>query len=273
MSTPRTSALIEHIRQRDGQVGVGLGNAPEEWVVLCRELERELAILRTAFGITPSERVVPEQTPTHGSVLVDSGSTRGRISPVNDEVIQLERELAAMKSLIALAVDCGEACGMDGAYPDAWERMKASVSNVQLPDEAALRELRELRELRQYVLREISEARLRMDIYIVNGSAKQLKFARGQEDALVGVYNRIKELLSAETPAGNHAAGSARAECPREVEDELAAARDVIADLLANAVPAAAYSGDAGMVFVEMTEAEWHGVKDATTRARAFLVK
>ena len=43
VSTPRTSALIEHIRQRDGQVGVGLGNAPEEWVTLCRELERELA--------------------------------------------------------------------------------------------------------------------------------------------------------------------------------------------------------------------------------------
>ena len=37
----------------------------------------------------------------------------------------LERELAAMKALIALAVDCGEACGMDGAYPDAWEQMKA----------------------------------------------------------------------------------------------------------------------------------------------------
>ena len=39
----------------------------------------------------------------------------------------LERELAAMKSLIALAVECGEACGMDGAYPEAWERMKAAV--------------------------------------------------------------------------------------------------------------------------------------------------
>jgi len=43
MKHPRTSALIEHIRQRDGQVGVGLGNAPEEWVVLCRSLEDELA--------------------------------------------------------------------------------------------------------------------------------------------------------------------------------------------------------------------------------------
>ena len=38
MTHPRTSALIEHIRQRDGQVGVGLGNATEEWVTLCREL-------------------------------------------------------------------------------------------------------------------------------------------------------------------------------------------------------------------------------------------
>jgi hypothetical protein len=150
-------------------------------------LERELAILRTAFGITPSERVVPEQTPTFGSVLVDSGSTRGRISPVNDEVIQLERELAAMKSLIALAVDCGEACGMDGAYPEAWEQMKAAAANtVPIPS---------------------------------------------------------------------------------------ADARDVIADLLANAVPVAAESGDAGMVFVEMTEAEWQRVVEATARAKAFLAK
>ncbi len=39
----------------------------------------------------------------------------------------LERELAEMKALIALAVDCGEACGMDGAYPEAWEQMKAAV--------------------------------------------------------------------------------------------------------------------------------------------------
>ena len=39
----------------------------------------------------------------------------------------LERELAEMKSLIGLAVDCGEACGMDGAYPDAWEQMKAAA--------------------------------------------------------------------------------------------------------------------------------------------------
>ena len=41
---------------------------------------------------------------------------------------ELERELAAMKALISLAVDCGEACGMDGAYPDAWEQMKAAVA-------------------------------------------------------------------------------------------------------------------------------------------------
>ena len=146
MNHPRTSALIEHIRKRDGQVGIGLGNAPEEWVKLARELEDELA---------------------------------------------------AMKAIIGLAVDCGEVCGMDGAYPDAREQMKAVAASGPLPAEAALRELR------QYVMREISEARLRMDIYIVHGSTKQLKFTRGQEDALVGVYNRIKELLCAETPSSD----------------------------------------------------------------------
>ena len=55
MNHPRTSALIEHIRQRDGQVGVGLGNAPEEWVKLSRELEDELAALRDAVAQTLRE--------------------------------------------------------------------------------------------------------------------------------------------------------------------------------------------------------------------------
>ena len=55
MNHPRTSALIEHIRQRDGQIGVGLGNAPEEWVKLARELEGELAALRDAVAQTLRE--------------------------------------------------------------------------------------------------------------------------------------------------------------------------------------------------------------------------
>ena len=55
MNHPRTSALIEHIRQRDGQVGIGLGNAPEEWVKLARELEGELAALRDAVAQTLRE--------------------------------------------------------------------------------------------------------------------------------------------------------------------------------------------------------------------------
>ena len=56
MTHPRTSALIEHIRQRDGQVGVGLGNAPKEWVKLCRSLEDELAALRDAVAQTLREK-------------------------------------------------------------------------------------------------------------------------------------------------------------------------------------------------------------------------
>jgi hypothetical protein len=55
MNHPRTSALIEHIRQRDGQVGVVLRNAPEEWVTLCRSLEDELAELRDAVAQTLRE--------------------------------------------------------------------------------------------------------------------------------------------------------------------------------------------------------------------------
>lgn len=41
--TPRTDALLRAILERDGQVGIVLGNAPEEWVKLARLLEEELA--------------------------------------------------------------------------------------------------------------------------------------------------------------------------------------------------------------------------------------
>jgi len=53
---PRTSELIERIRRRDGQVGVNLGNAPEEWVKLARELEGELAEARRRLAIYAAER-------------------------------------------------------------------------------------------------------------------------------------------------------------------------------------------------------------------------
>ena len=39
----------------------------------------------------------------------------------------LERELAAMKALLGLVVACGEACGVDSAYTDAREQMKAAA--------------------------------------------------------------------------------------------------------------------------------------------------
>ena len=132
MNHPRTSALIEHIRQ----VGVGLGNAPEEWVDLARELEDELAALR-------------------------------------DAVAQTLRE------------------------------------NAHLAD--------------------------------------------GENCTLI----RLKRALAMPAPSSIQPAD----------------ARAVIADLIANAVPVAAESGDAGMVFVEMTEAEWQSVVNATDRARAFLAK
>jgi hypothetical protein len=53
---PRTSELIERIRRRDGQVGVNLGNAPEEWVTLARELEGELSEAWRRLAIYAAER-------------------------------------------------------------------------------------------------------------------------------------------------------------------------------------------------------------------------
>ena len=55
------------------------------------------------------------------------------------------------------------------------------------------------------------------------------------------------------------------------LERELADARTVITELLANAVPVAAESGDAGMVYVEMSEVEWQCVVEATARAKAAV--
>jgi hypothetical protein len=64
---------------------------------------------------------------------------------------------------------------------------------------------------------------------------------------------------------------SVKARLCATLERELTESRAVIAELLAKAVPVAAESGDAGMVFVEMSEAEWQRVKDATARAKSFL--
>jgi hypothetical protein len=50
----------------------------------------------------------------------------------------------------------------------------------------------------------------------------------------------------------------------------IAESRAVIAELLAKAVPVAAESGDAGMVYVEMTEAKWQDVVAVILRAKAF---
>jgi len=84
--TPRTQAMLDTL---------GLHCAcSEKPIELCHTLELELAILRAAFGIADDERI-PEQKPTFGSVLVEKGSTRRRIAPIDDEVIRLERELAA----------------------------------------------------------------------------------------------------------------------------------------------------------------------------------
>lgn len=54
--------------------------------------ERELHICRVTLGLQYSD-MIPDQVPQHGSLLVDRGSTRVRVSPVNDEVVRLEQEL------------------------------------------------------------------------------------------------------------------------------------------------------------------------------------
>ncbi len=83
--TPRTKAELETF-YRDGKhycvVRAGLA----------MELETELHTCRIALGIADDEKI-PDQTPKHGSILVDRGSSRARISPTNDENIKLSHEL------------------------------------------------------------------------------------------------------------------------------------------------------------------------------------
>ncbi len=96
VQTPRTDAEIT--RCDSYQL-----NEPDLYHVdadFARQLETELsaavaenARLRVAFGIQPSEKI-PQQEPQHGSILVDHGSTRKRISPVDDEVVRLTDALA-----------------------------------------------------------------------------------------------------------------------------------------------------------------------------------
>lgn len=63
------------------------GRVPDE----TSTAESNLANCRAALGIRDDE-TIPDQKPVHGSIPVDRGSSRCRISPTNDENIRLETE-------------------------------------------------------------------------------------------------------------------------------------------------------------------------------------
>jgi hypothetical protein len=44
-----------------------------------------------------------------------------------DNFGEVAMQCIAESLVLCTALDCGEACGMDGAYPDAWEQMKAAA--------------------------------------------------------------------------------------------------------------------------------------------------
>ena len=69
------------------------------WSDFARSLERECNMLRAAFGIEPDEKI-PEQEHKYGSILIDRGGSRLRISPVTDEMVSLERELNEAKQIM-----------------------------------------------------------------------------------------------------------------------------------------------------------------------------
>jgi hypothetical protein len=62
------------------------------------ELEKEQVILHATLGICDGYKVALDQKPVFGSVLVDKGGSRSRISPTTDEAIKLCQELAAAKA-------------------------------------------------------------------------------------------------------------------------------------------------------------------------------
>lgn len=63
----------------------------------------EATAAKAALGIQDGE-TIPEQPPQYGSILVDSkGGSRRRISPINDEVVRLERELTEATDALTTA--------------------------------------------------------------------------------------------------------------------------------------------------------------------------
>jgi len=65
------------------------------------ETRAELAICRVTLGIGDKEKIVLDQTPQHGSILIDCGSSRRRCSPTNAENIALCDELTAAQAALA----------------------------------------------------------------------------------------------------------------------------------------------------------------------------
>ena len=103
--TPRRDACY-------ARAGMMLAHQVDELDKECCKLEaeltsaaKELAIYRTVLGLEDGDSIPLDQTPQYGNFLVDHAGSRSRRTPMNDEAIRLERELAktSMQLTSALA--------------------------------------------------------------------------------------------------------------------------------------------------------------------------
>jgi len=92
MNTPRTDAVIAADTGDTGLIS--------ELAKLARHLEKECNMLRAAFGIQPDERIPEQETLNRGSILIDRGGCRLRVSPVAEELIKLEQDVEVLQQRI-----------------------------------------------------------------------------------------------------------------------------------------------------------------------------
>lgn len=158
----RLDAHIEDLNNTLHTVKCDLEDAYKRRNVKEKELadaRAELNILRTTLGIT--ESVLLNQTPKYGSVLVVSGATRRRISPINDEIIELERKLEEVTEERDM-LNTGEnrqaiGLGFSKTADEEIKRLHQFIDDLIIRNKQSLDELAEYRANEAAIIKECDE--------------------------------------------------------------------------------------------------------------------
>jgi hypothetical protein len=88
-----------------------------------RELERECNMLRAACGVQPDEKI-PDQEHKYGSILIDRGGSRLRVSPITPELKELEQELTTLKA------ECAKVGAMHSACINERDKLRHALCTI-----------------------------------------------------------------------------------------------------------------------------------------------